>query len=62
MLDAEEVDCLIINNNLEDIRSVEEVRKMINWDEIGLLKYMDEAETVLKVFYYSGDTLTLELM
>lgn len=62
LLDAEEVGCLIINNDLEDIRSVEEVREMINWDEIGLLKYLDEAETVLKVFYYSGDTLTLELM
>lgn len=62
LLDAKEVDCLIINNNIEDIRSVEEVRELINWDEIGLLKYLDEAETVLKVFYYSGDTLTLELM
>lgn len=63
LLDAEEEgDCLIINNDLEDIRSVEEVREMINWDEIGLLKYLDEAETVLKVFYYSGETLILELM
>lgn len=62
LLDAEEVDCLIINNNMEDIRSIEEVREMINWDEIGLLKYLDEDETVLKVFYYNGETLTLELM
>ncbi|CUP75023.1 hypothetical protein [Clostridium baratii] len=62
LLDAKEVDCLIINNNIEDIKSVEEVREMIEWDEIGLLKYLDEAETVLKIFYHSGDTLTLELM
>lgn len=62
LLDAEEVDCLIINNDLEDIRSVEEVREMIEWNEIGLLKYLDEAEIVLKIFYYSGETLTLELM
>lgn len=65
LLDAEEEEeegFLLINNNIEDIRSVEEVREMINWDEIGLLKYLDEAETVLKVFYYNGDTLTLELM
>lgn len=62
LLDAEEVNCLIINNNLEDIRSVEEVREMINWDEIGLLKYLDEAETVLKIFYSNGETLILELM
>lgn len=62
LLDAKEVDCLIINNNLEDIRSIEEVRKLIEWDEIGLLKYLDDAETVLKIFYYSGETLTLELM
>lgn len=62
LLDAKEVDCLIINNDLEDIKSVEEVREIIKWDDIGLLKYMDEAETVLKIFYYSGETLTLELM
>lgn len=62
LLDAEEIDCLIINNDLEDVRTVEEVREMINWDEIGLLKYLDEAETVLKVFYYNGETLILELM
>lgn len=62
LLYAEEVDCLIINNDLEDIRSVEEVRELINWDEIGLLKYLDKSETVLKIFYYSGETLILELM
>lgn len=63
LLDAEEEDgFLLINNNVEDIRSVEEVRKMIEWDEIGLLKYLDEGETVLKVFYYNGETLILELM
>lgn len=62
LLDAEEEGFLLINNNVEDIRSVEEVREMIEWDEIGLLKYLDEAETVLKIFYYSGETLTLELM
>lgn len=63
LLDAkEEGDCLIINNDLENIRSVEEVREMINWYDIGLLKYMDEGETVLKVFYYNGETLILELM
>lgn len=63
LLDAEEeVGCLIIDNNLEDIRSVEEVREIINWDEIGLLKYLDETETVLKVFYSNGETLILELM
>lgn len=61
LLDAEE-GFLLINNNVEDIRSVEEVREMINWDDIGLLKYLDEAETVLKVFYSNGETLTLELM
>lgn len=61
LLDAEE-GFLLINNNVEDIRSVEEVREMINWDDIGLLKYLDEAETVLKVFYYSGETLTLKLI
>ncbi|MGG7210384.1 hypothetical protein [Clostridium baratii] len=62
LLDAEEEGFLLINNNVEDIKSVEEVREMINWDEIGLLKYLDDTETVLKIFYYSGETLTLELM
>lgn len=63
LLDVEEeVGCLIINNDLEDIRSVEEVRELIEWDEIGLIKYLDEAENVLKIFYYNGETLTLELM
>lgn len=62
LLDAEEIDCLIINNDLEDVRTVEEVREIINWDEIGFLKYLDETETVLKIFYYNGETLTLELM
>ena len=61
LLDAEE-GFLLINNNIEDIRIVEEVREMIEWNEIGLLKYLDEAENVLKIFYYNGDTLTLELM
>ena len=61
LLDAKE-GFLLINNNTEDIRSVEEVRELINLDEIGLLKYLDEDETVLKIFYYNGDTLTLELM